>query len=121
SPLLDARRGCGSGNVVRRFIESPVKARSIQRLKHWCRSEAAMSKHPKERPASQAGMSRRELLKRSAAASLALPGAAMILEACSKPGTVSSGGTHANGPGVGSYWPAGSADPPGRQDSPGRV
>ena len=62
-------------------------------------------------------MTRRELLKRSAAASLALPGAAAFLDACAKPGTTSSS-THANGPGVGRYWPAGSPYPLARQDSP---
>ena len=50
--------------------------------------------------------------------SLALPGAAAILDACSKPGTVTSASTHANGPGVGTYWPAGSPYPLARQDSP---
>src|SRR5438874_6257061 len=47
---------------------------------------AAMARHPKERPAQRDGMTRRELLKRSAAASLALPGAAAVLDACAKPG-----------------------------------
>jgi spermidine/putrescine transport system substrate-binding protein len=52
-------------------------------------------------------------------ASLALPSAAAILDACSKPGSSSSAsGTHANGPGVGSYWPAGSPYPLARQNSP---
>jgi len=65
-------------------------------------------------------MTRREILKRSAAAgALALPGAA-ILEACTKPGTTSGGGSHANGPGVGSYWPSGSPYPLARQQSPVR-
>ena len=78
-----------------------------------------MARHPKERAARQTGMTRREVLKRSAAASLALPGAAMLLDACTKPGTVSSGGgSHAQGPGEGSYWPAGSPYPLARQDSP---
>jgi len=63
-------------------------------------------------------MTRREVLKRSAAASLALPGAAALLDACAKPGTVSSSSTHAAGPGVGSYWPTGSPYPLARQDSP---
>jgi spermidine/putrescine transport system substrate-binding protein len=64
-------------------------------------------------------MTRRDILKRSAAAgALALPGAA-ILEACTKPGTT-SGGAHANGPGVGKYWPSGSPYPLARQDSPVR-
>ena len=77
-----------------------------------------MARHPKERSAWPTGMTRRELLKRSAAASLALPGAAVLLEACAKPGTVSSGGSHAHGPGTGSYWPAGSPYPLARQDAP---
>ena len=66
-------------------------------------------------------MTRRDILKRSAAAaSLALPGAA-ILDACTKPGTTgSSGGAHAQGPGVGKYWPAGSPYPLARQASPVR-
>jgi spermidine/putrescine transport system substrate-binding protein len=63
-------------------------------------------------------MTRREVLKRSAAASLALPGAAAFLDACAKPGAVSSSSTHANGPGVGSYWPTGSPYPLARQDAP---
>ena len=41
-----------------------------------------MARHPKERPAGREGMTRRELLKRSAAASLMLPGAAAVLDAC---------------------------------------
>jgi spermidine/putrescine transport system substrate-binding protein len=65
-------------------------------------------------------MTRREVLKRSAAASLALPSMAAILDACSKPGTSPGGGGHANGPGVGKYWPAGSPYPLARQDSPVR-
>jgi spermidine/putrescine transport system substrate-binding protein len=77
-----------------------------------------MARHPKERPASYEGMTRRELLKRSAAASLLLPSAAAILEACSKPGAVSSSSTHTNGPGAGRYWPASSPYPLARQDSP---
>jgi spermidine/putrescine transport system substrate-binding protein len=64
-------------------------------------------------------MTRREILKRSAAAgALALPGAA-ILDACTKPGTT-SGGAHAQGPGTGQYWPASSPYPLARQDSPVR-
>src|SRR5712692_4653232 len=78
-----------------------------------------MARHPKERQAGHGGMTRREVLKRSAAASLALPGAAAILDACSKPGSTSVG-AHANGPGVGKYWPAGSPYPLARQDSPVR-
>jgi len=62
-------------------------------------------------------MTRRDVLKRTAAASLTLPWAAAILDACSKPGSVSSV-AHANGPGVGSYWPAGSPYPLARQDTP---
>jgi spermidine/putrescine transport system substrate-binding protein len=77
-----------------------------------------MARHPKEQSAWQGGMTRRELLKRSAAASLALPAAAVILDACAKPGTVSSTSAHASGPGVGSFWPAGSPYPLARQDSP---
>ncbi len=78
-----------------------------------------MARHPKERPASYGGMTRRDVIKRSAAAaSLALPGAA-ILDACSKPGTGGPGvGSHANGPGVGKFWPAGSPYPLARQQSP---
>jgi spermidine/putrescine transport system substrate-binding protein len=65
-------------------------------------------------------MTRREILRRSAAAgALALPGAA-ILDACTKPGTTSGGGSHAQGPGVGKYWPAGSPYPLARQESPVR-
>src|SRR5712691_8194634 len=79
-------------------------------------TEVAMARHPKERQAGHGGMTRREVLKRSAAASLALPGAAAILDACSKPGSTSVG-AHANGPGVGKYWPAGSAFPLARQDA----
>src|SRR5215471_20053802 len=67
-----------------------------------------MARHPKERPAWGGGMTRREVLKRSAAA---------FLDACSKPGTTSSG-SHAHGPGTGSYWPAGSPYPLARQNSP---
>ena len=85
--------------------------------KHWRKSEAAMARHPKERPARQGSMTRRDVLKRTAAASLTLPWAAAILDACSKPGSVSSV-AHANGPGVGSYWPAGSPYPLARQDTP---
>src|SRR3954469_20649123 len=79
-----------------------------------------MARHPKERPASHGGMSRREFLKRSAATSLALPGAAAILDACAKPGgTVSASSAHASGgPGAGSYWPAGSPYPVARQNAP---
>src|SRR5690348_18398028 len=76
-----------------------------------------MARHPKERPAWGGGMTRREVLKRSAAASLGLPAAAAFLDACAKPGAVNSG-AHAHGPGVGSYWPAGSPYPLARQDSP---
>jgi spermidine/putrescine transport system substrate-binding protein len=65
-------------------------------------------------------MTRREVLKRSAAASLALPSMAAILDACSKPGTGPSSSSHAHGPGVGKYWPAGSPYPLARQDSPVR-
>ncbi|MGN6679719.1 MAG: polyamine ABC transporter substrate-binding protein, partial [Streptosporangiaceae bacterium] len=65
-------------------------------------------------------MTRRDILRRSAAAAaLSLPGAA-ILDACTKPGTTSGGGSHAQGPGVGSYWPASSPYPLARQDSPVR-
>ena len=79
-----------------------------------------MARHPKERPASHGGISRREFLKRSAATSLALPGAAAILDACAKPGsTVSASSAHASGgPGAGSYWPAGSPYPLARQSAP---
>jgi spermidine/putrescine transport system substrate-binding protein len=78
-----------------------------------------MARHPKERPTWPGGMTRREILKRSAAAgALALPGAA-ILDACTKPGTT-SGGAHAQGPGTGQYWPASSPYPLARQDSPVR-
>src|SRR5258708_8696489 len=77
-----------------------------------------MARHPKERPAWHGGMTRRDLLKRSAAASLAMPSMAAILDACSKPGTSPGGSAHANGPGVGKYWPAGSPYPLARQDSP---
>src|SRR5215813_9570005 len=77
-----------------------------------------MASHPKERPASREGMTRRQLLRRSAAASLALPGAVAFLDACSKPGTVTSASAHTNGPGVGTFWPAGSPYPLARQDSP---
>src|SRR6201989_2629810 len=77
-----------------------------------------MARHPRERPAPHEGMTRRQLLQRSAAASLALPGAVAFLVACSKPGTVTSASTHANGPGAGTYWPAGSPYPLARQDSP---
>src|SRR6266516_1887467 len=77
-----------------------------------------MARHPKERPGPRGGITRRELLKRSAAASLALPSAAAILEACSKPGTTNSSNAHTNGPGVGSYWPAGSPYPLARQNAP---
>src|SRR6266704_3694115 len=76
-----------------------------------------MARHPKERPASHGGMTRREVLKRSAVASLALPGGAALLDACSKPGTTNVS-AHANGPGVGKYWPARSPYPLARQDSP---
>src|SRR5215468_1431018 len=93
------------------------QARSTPRLRHWCRSEAAMARHPKERPARQGTMTRRDVLRRTAAASLALPSAAALLEACAKPGTTSSG-AHAHGPGVGTYWPAGSPYPLARQDTP---
>src|SRR3989442_16044350 len=62
-------------------------------------------------------MTRRKLITRSAAASLALPGAAAFLDACAKPGTVTSG-SHAHVPGVGSYWPTGSPYPLARQDAP---
>ena len=78
-----------------------------------------MARHPKERPAWGGGLTRREVLKRSAAASLALSGAGVFLDACAKPGSVSSGaGAHAHGPGEGSYWPAGSPYPLARQNSP---
>src|SRR5215813_11751424 len=77
-----------------------------------------MARHPKERPARQGSLTRREVLKRSAAASLTLPWAAAILDACAKPGSVSSSGAHSGGPGVGSYWPAGSPYPLARQDTP---
>jgi spermidine/putrescine transport system substrate-binding protein len=76
-----------------------------------------MARHPKERPGPRGGITRRELLKRSAAASLALPSAAAMLDACTKPGTSNSSSGHTNGPGVGSYWPAGSPYPLARQDS----
>jgi len=56
-------------------------------------------------------------MTRSAAASLALPGAAALLDACSKPGATSVS-AHANGPGAGRYWPAGSPYPLARQDAP---
>src|SRR5579859_2097143 len=78
-----------------------------------------MARHPRERPTGHGGMTRRDMLKRSAAAaSFTLPGAA-ILDACSKPGATAPGGSsHANGPGVGKFWPAGSPYPLARQDSP---
>ncbi|HEY3034696.1 MAG TPA: hypothetical protein VGJ54_08560, partial [Streptosporangiaceae bacterium] len=76
-----------------------------------------MARHPKERRPDLGGMTRREVLKRSVAASLALPGAAALLEACARPGA-SSEGAHASGPGAGKYWPAGSPYPLARQDSP---
>src|SRR5260370_39222029 len=77
-----------------------------------------MARHPKERLVWGGGMRGREVLKRSAAASRALPGAAAFRVAWAKPGAVSSSGTHANGPGVGSYWPTGSPYPLARQDAP---
>src|SRR5262249_50559472 len=76
-----------------------------------------MARHTKERRRDLGGMTRREVLKRSVAASLALPGAAALLEACARPGATSEG-SHANGPGAGKYWPAGSPYPLARQDSP---
>src|SRR5262249_53975628 len=76
-----------------------------------------MARHPKERPARQGSLTRREILKRSAAASLTLPWAAAILDACAKPGSVRSGAP-SSGPGVGKYWPAGSPYPLARQDAP---
>jgi len=48
-----------------------------------------MSRHPRER---RTGLSRREFLRRSIGAAVALPSAAAILAACSKPGTTSSDG-----------------------------
>src|SRR5215470_17421159 len=77
-----------------------------------------MTRHPKERPTWGGGITRREVIKRSGAAALALSGAGAFLDACAKPGATSSGGAHAHGPGVGSYWPAGSPYPLARQNSP---
>jgi spermidine/putrescine transport system substrate-binding protein len=48
-----------------------------------------MSGHPRRRPSA---LSRRDFLRRSLGAAVALPSAAAILAACSKPGTTSSGG-----------------------------
>ena len=54
-----------------------------------------MSAHPRRRPSA---LSRRDFLRRSLGAAVALPSAAAILAACSKPGTTSSsGGTTGNG------------------------
>jgi spermidine/putrescine transport system substrate-binding protein len=47
-------------------------------------------KHPRER---RPGFSRRDFLRRSAGAAVALPSISAILAACSKPGTTSGGGT----------------------------
>jgi spermidine/putrescine transport system substrate-binding protein len=47
-----------------------------------------MSAHPRRRPP----LSRRDFLRKSFGAAVALPSAAAILAACSKPGTTSSGG-----------------------------
>src|SRR5215471_21651647 len=102
-----ANPGCETRRTVRKF--APLTRQSIVGASEAATlvqaSEAAMTRHPKERPDPQGGLSRREVLKRSAAASLLLPGAAAVLDACSKPGTTpSGGGSHANGPGTGSYW-----------------
>jgi spermidine/putrescine transport system substrate-binding protein len=48
-----------------------------------------MSAHPRQRPSA---LSRRDFLRRSLGVAVALPSAAAILAACSKPGTTSSGG-----------------------------
>ena len=45
--------------------------------------------HPRER---RAHLSRRDFLRRSAGAAVALPSMSAILAACSKPGTTSGGG-----------------------------
>ena len=73
-----------------------------------------MSRHPRERPS---GFSRRDFLRRSAAAAVATPSLAAILAACTKPGTVTPVSS-ANGPGTGKYWPKGSPYPIARQDAP---
>ena len=48
-----------------------------------------MSAHPRRRPSA---LNRRDFLRKSFGAAVALPSAAAILAACSKPGTTSSGG-----------------------------
>ena len=48
-----------------------------------------MSAHPRQRPSA---LSRRDFLRRSLGVAVALPSAAAILAACSKPGTTSSSG-----------------------------
>jgi spermidine/putrescine transport system substrate-binding protein len=48
-----------------------------------------MSAHPRQRPSA---LSRRDFLRRSLGVAVALPSAAAILAACSKPGTTNSGG-----------------------------
>jgi spermidine/putrescine transport system substrate-binding protein len=74
-----------------------------------------MARHPRERYPN--GLSRREFLKRSAGAAVAVPSLAAILEACTKPGTVTAGPTK-SGPGTGKFWPADSPYPLARQDAP---
>jgi spermidine/putrescine transport system substrate-binding protein len=78
--------------------------------------------HPRERRNPPAGLSRRDFLKRSGGAALAAPSLAAILAACTKPGTVPSGGGSssggATGPGQGKFWPEGSPYPLARQDAP---
>src|SRR6185436_8721047 len=49
-----------------------------------------MSAHPRQRPSA---LSRRDFLRRSLGVAVALPSAAAILAACSKPGSSSSGGS----------------------------
>jgi spermidine/putrescine transport system substrate-binding protein len=81
-----------------------------------------VARHPRERWIPPGGLSRRDFLKRTGGAALAAPSIAAILAACTKPGTVASGGpsagSSAGGPGTGKYWPAGSPYPLARQDSP---
>src|SRR5439155_2442209 len=75
-----------------------------------------MARHPRDRYPN--GLSRREFLKRSAGAAVAVPSLAAILEACTKPGSNVAAGSTTNGPGTGKYWPAGSPYPLARQDAP---
>ena len=74
--------------------------------------------HPRERRTGRE-LDRREFLRRTAGAAIALPTLAAILDACTKPGTTGGGASQSGSAiGVGGFLPPGAPYPLARQDMP---